>query len=414
MNTSHELAVDAAHRILFNFPIAGAPDQSGSAFPNRLRRSFMREVIKSGLMFSLLLLGIAASQGRVLGGEAKRGWEAEWEKTLQAAKKEGQVVLYATEGSDVIFREFEKKYPEIKVVSVLGRGSQIAQKVMAERRAGKYLADIYLGGSGTAYSVFYEGKVLDPLKPLLIVPEVADGSKWWSGRHIYHDDEGEYLLAYNGVAQSYFSYNTKIINPKEFTSYWDFLKPKWKGKVVSYDPTMGGAVSGVLMFFFHNPKLGPDYIRRLLTEADLTVTRDSHQLVNWLAVGKFPLAAMIPPDRAGVYDAKSKGLSVDAFQAAAFKEGAPLSTANGNMALFNRAPHPNAAKVAINWLLSREGQIVYQKIELDGESLRIDIPKDNVIPRIRRVKGVEYLVLAGPGFKNMDQIEQLVKESWKR
>jgi hypothetical protein len=47
-------------------------------------------------------------------------------------------------------------------------------------------------------------------------------------------------------------------------------------------------------------------------------------------------------------------------------------------------------------------------------SLRIDIPKDGVLPRIRRAKGVEYLMLAGPGFKNMDQINQLVKESWRR
>jgi len=374
----------------------------------------MRDVPKFSLIFALLLLGSLGSQNRVLAGEAKRGWEAEWEKTLQAAKKEGEVVLYATEGSEIIFKEFEKKYPEIKVVSVLGRGSQIAQKVMGERRADKFLADIYLGGSGTAYNVFYEGKVLDPLKSVLILPEVADESKWWSGKHVYHDDESRYVLAFNGVAQSYFSYNTKMINPKEFSSYWDFLNPKWRGKIVSYDPTMGGAVSGALMFFYHQPKLGPDYIRRLLSETDLTPTRDSHQLVDWLAVGKFSIAAMVPPDRAGVYDAKSKGLPVDAFHSAAFKEGAPLSTANGNMALFNRAPHPNAAKVAINWLLSREGQIVYQKIELDGESLRMDIPKDNVIPRIRRVKGAEYLMLAGPGFKNMDQIEQLVKESWKR
>lgn len=373
-------------------------------------KSLQRAVI---VIASLVLFAILFTQETASSADAK-GWQAEWEKTLQAARKEGEVVLYATEGSEIIFREFEKKYPEIKVVSVLGRGSQIAQKVMGERRAGKYLADIYLGGSGTAYNIFYEGKVLDPLKPVLILPEVVDESKWWSGKHVYHDDESRYVLAFNGVAQSYFSYNTKMVNPKEFNSYWDFLNPKWRGKIVSYDPTMGGAVSGALMFFYHQAKLGPDFIRRLLGEMDLTPTRDSHQLVDWLAVGKFPIAAMIPPDRAGVYDAKNKGLPVDAFHSATFKEGAPLSTANGNMALFNRSPHPNAAKVAINWLLSREGQIVYQKVEADGESLRMDIPKDHVIPRIRRVKGAEYLMLAGPGFKNMDQIDQLVKDAWKR
>jgi iron(III) transport system substrate-binding protein len=371
-------------------------------------------MLRSALVLALLALGSSAFPSRLPAGEARPGWEAEWDRTLQAARKEGRVVLYATEGSDVVFREFEKKYPDIKVTAVLGRGSQVAQKVMSERRAGKFLADLYLGGSGTAYNVFYDGKVLDPLKPALLLPEVVDGSKWWSGKHIYHDDESQYVLAFDGGVQSYFSYNPKIVNAKEFGSYWDFLNPKWKGKIVSYDPMMGGAVSGALMFFFHQPKLGPEFIRRLLSEMDLVPTRDSHQLVNWLATGKYPIAAMAPPDRIDVYEAKNKGLSVEVFDSSALKEGAPLSTGNGNTALFNRAPHPNAAKVAINWLLSREGQMARQKIDPEKDSLRIDIPKDGVLPRIRRAPGVEYLMLAGPGFKNMDQIDQLVKDSWKK
>jgi len=373
----------------------------------------MREVMLSVLIFALLLLNAVVPESAPA-GEAKRGWEVDWERTLQAAKKEGEVVLYATEGSEVVFREFEKKYPEIKITSVLGRGSQIAQKVMSERRAGKFLADIYLGGSGTAYNVFYEGKALDPLKPLLILPEVLDVSKWWSGRHIYHDDESQYVFAFDGGVQSYFSYNAKAVNPKEFGSYWDFLNPKWKGKMVSYDPAMGGAVSGALMFFYHQPKLGPEFIRRLLSEMDLTPTRDSHQLVNWLAAGKYSIAAMVPPDRVDIYEAKNKGLPVEVFDSTALKEGAPLSTGNGNVAFFNRSPHPNAAKIAVNWLLTRDGQMVRQKIDPEKDSLRIDIPKDGVLPRIRRAKGVEYLMLAGPGFKNMDPINQLVKESWRK
>ncbi|NIO09388.1 MAG: hypothetical protein GTO40_15825, partial [Deltaproteobacteria bacterium] len=234
-------------------------------------------------------------------------WQSDWDETVRAAKEEGRVVLYVSDVFFEVFQEFQKKYPEIKVISVTGRGSQIAQRVMAERRAGKYLADLYMGGSGTLYNVFYRGGVLSPIKPLLFLPEVVDESKWWSGKHIYHDDESRYMLAFNGNAQTYFSYNTKAVNPKRFSSYWDFLDPKWKGQIVSYDPTMGGAVSGVLMFLYKNPKLGPNYIRRILTEMNLKATRDSRQLVNWLAVGKYPLAAMVGPNRAGIYRAREQG-----------------------------------------------------------------------------------------------------------
>jgi iron(III) transport system substrate-binding protein len=345
--------------------------------------------------------------------ELRPGWNAEWEKTLEAAKKEGRVVLYASEGREIVFREFQKKYPEIKVVTVLGRGNQIAQRVMGERRAGKHLADIYISGSGTAYD-FYDWKALDPVKPALILPEVLDESKWWGGKHVYHDDESRYILAFNGVVQSYFSRNTKAVDPKEFSTYRDFLNPKWKGKIVSYDPSMGGAVSGVLMFFYRSPGLGPDFIRRFLSEMDLVPSRDSRQIVDWLSVGKYPIAAMIPPDRAGIYEAKRQGLPVDILDTSIFKEGAPLSTASGNLAIFNQAPNPNATKIAVNWLLSREGQIAYQTYDPEKDSLREDIPKDMVPEHVRRKKGANYLLLAGPGFKDMTPVDDLVKEAWRR
>jgi len=367
-------------------------------------------VLATALVFLVLQLawGTFGSQ------EARGDWRTEWDKTVQAARREGQLVLHVSESYDPIFREFQKKFPEIKVITVSGRGSQIAQRVLAERRAGKFLADLYMSGSGTPYRHFYQRGILDPIKPVLLLPEVVDKSKWWRGEHFYHDDEGKYILAFNGVPQSYFAYNTNLVNPKEIKSYWDFLDPKWKGKIVSLDPTMGGAVSGVLTFIYHNPQLGEKFLRRFLTEMDLTATRDGRQLVNWLAVGKFSISALAPPDRVGIYDAQKQGLPVNIFDSRNFKEGIPLSTSSGNMAFFNKAPHPNAAKLAINWLLSREGQIIYQKVNLDKNSLRIDIPKDQyVLPHVRREKGVDYQILAGPGLKDMGSVMKVIREVWK-
>ncbi len=369
---------------------------------------------KNILTVALLFLPVFLLEwGSVDAWGATPAWKVKWEKTIHAANKEGRVVLYASESYDAVSREFQRKYPKIKVVAVLGRGSQNSQRVMAERRAGKYLADIYLGGSGTPYAVFYKGKILDPVKPTLILPEVLDESKWWSGKHIYHDNVSQYILAFHGVTQSYFSYNTKLVKPNEFKSYEDFLKPKWKGKIVSYDPKMGGAVTGLLQFFYRNPMLGPDFLRRFLSEMDLTATRDSRQLVDWLAKGKFAIA-WAGVIRTGIYEAKMQGLPVGIFDPLNFKEGVPLSTSSGNIALFNRTPHPNAAKVFINWLLSREGQMVSQKVDPEKDSLRIDIPKEDVLPHVRRKKGVNYTILAGPGFKNMAPINRLVNQVWKR
>jgi ABC-type Fe3+ transport system substrate-binding protein len=363
------------------------------------------------IVFLSLLLFFC--QGSIAAG-AEESWETQWTKTLQAAREEGEVAIYGADDYGALFMAFQKKYPEIKVIHAAGRGNQIAQRLMAERRAGKYLADIYVGGSGTGYDL-YMARVFEPLKPALIVPEVVDLSRWWAGRHFYHDDKSQYLLAFNGVVQSRFGYNTKLVHASEFKSHWDLLNPKWKAKIIAFDPAMGSAVTGGLQFIYRNPKLGPPFLRGLLGEMDLVVTRDSRQLVDWVAVGKFPLYALAGADRAGIYEAKRQGLPVDHFDAKSFKEGAGVSTSNGNVALIDRAPHPNSARVAINWLLLREGQSLLQKISRgENNSLRIDIPKDDVLPHLRLVEGAEYLLEVGPGYKNMDPVLQIVNEVWKK
>jgi ABC-type Fe3+ transport system substrate-binding protein len=78
------------------------------------------------------------------------------------------------------------------------------------------------------------------------------------------------------------------------------------------------------------------------------------------------------------------------------KEGAGLSAGQAILTLVNQAPHPNAARVFSNWFLSRDGQLNFQKAlgkadEGSPDSLRIDIPKDDVDPKSRRVDGVKYV-----------------------
>lgn len=368
--------------------------------------------IKSRLMILFFLIFFALPAGALLAAQSKHGWEAEWDKTVQAAKKEGKLTIYISEVYEEVFREFEKKYPEIKVLAVPALAGQLAQRIMSERRAGKYLADLYLSGSDTVYNVFYKGNMLDPIKPALILPEVLDESKWFGNRHIYVDEKGQYIFAFNGITQTYFYYNTKLVTPKEFKSYWDFVNPKWKGKIIILEPGISGT-GAVLRFLYNNPGIGPKFLRQFLDEMQLTSTRDRRQLVDWLATGKFPIAGL-QPYIADIHKAKEQGLPVGWFDPGAFKEGAPLATAAGNIALFNQAPHPNAAKLAINWVLSREGQTVIQEIGRDKDSLRTDIPKETVLAHVRRVEGTLYMMLENPEWRDMTPALKLVEEIWKK
>ena len=355
----------------------------------------------------LLMLWSRAAVGAV-----DSGWQAAWNKTLSAANTEGKVVVYGSTDFDRVFAEFQKKYPRIEVVSVIGRGAETAQRIMTERRGRKYIADVYIGGASTGYNVLYKGGVFDPIKPALILPEVLDESNWFKG-HLYLDDAGENLFGFGAIALPFVGYNTRLVNPKDFKSYWDLLDPKWKGKMIGLDPTLGSAVNTYLTFIYYNPALGPKFLRRLLEEMDLNVSRDTVQIVNQLAAGKYPISIFTTPSRAGLDDAKAQGLPVDWFGPAHFKEGMGLGTSNGNLGLVNRAPHPNAARVAINWLLSRDGQMAYQQI-IRTDSRRIDIPKDSVRPSTRRIDGARYLEVDSPAMVDMKPVMEVVKEAWKR
>jgi iron(III) transport system substrate-binding protein len=348
----------------------------------RNKRNTMKRI--RNLLRSILVL-LAFFSGDAPGGQAD-AWKADWDRSVEAANKEGQLVLYGSADYEKLFAEFNKKYPEIKIVGVFGRGADVAKRFMAERRAEKYLADLYVNGQTTGYNVFYKAKALDPIPPQLVLPEVTDTSKWWQGKHHYVDPEGQYLLNINGETRIVVGYNTKLVNPAEIKSYWDLLNPKWKGKIVAYDPTLGGA-GDAMRFFYYEKSLGPEFIKRILTETDIVISTDTRQMGDWLAGGKFALSIFGPISRMDLDIMQVQGLPVSWFAPEHLKEGAYITAGSGGVALINKAPHPNAAKVGLNWLLSREAQIAYQRIFTEGndgpDSLRIDIPKDKV-PRGNR------------------------------
>jgi len=338
---------------------------------------------------------------------AETSWQTEWKKTVAAAEKEGQLVIYT--GGAVsqtrIEEAFQSTYPKIKVTAVSGRGSEFGPKIIAERRAGKYLVDFFIGGKGTAQATLYPANVLAPIQPLLVLPEVLDQSKWWRGKHRYADAEGKYIFVFVGSANVVeLRYNINLVSPKDFTSFWDLLNPKWKGKIVATDPRMNGMDTPILFFYYH-PKLGPEFMRRLYGEMDVTIARDYRQPIDWLAAGKF--AVCIPCNSRETEKAIKQGLPLG--ETLELKEGGTLSAGGGTISFIDKAPHPNAAKLFVNWLLSREGQIEFQKRD-GSDSIRIDIPKHMVSRENRRIEGADYFEGDDPRFSDRRPADKLLNE----
>ena len=348
------------------------------------------------MRMSRVVLAACAVLPLLAEAHAQSDWKKEWGKTVEAAKKEGQVNVYIG-GWEAVLESgaFQKAYPEIKVTWVGGRAGEIAQRILAERRAGKFLADVSSEGIRSNYHLLHAVKSFDPIKPALLLPEVTDESLWYQGRHRYVDPEGQFVFRYVGTQQTgNVSYNTKLVNPKEIPSLWNLVDARWKGKIIARDVRSPGPGNAPMRFFYLHPAIGPAFIKKLFGEMDVTLFRDFRQSIDWLVSGKASLCLFC----SDIDKAKLQGLPVEEF--ANFKEGASLVTQYGTLALLNRAPHANAAKVFINWFLSRDGQIALQKslarsAAETADSLRIDIPKDDVHPQNRRAAGVNYLDLDG-------------------
>jgi len=345
--------------------------------------------------------------------ESKPVWQADWDKTIKAAEEEGALTIYMTQAFEPVFRDgFQKKYPKIKVTMAAGRGPELSQRVMSERRAEKFAVDLYISGNISPLTVFHRAKILEPIKPLLLLPEVVDTSAWYDGKHHYDDPENRYIFVFEGTPRSgEITYNTKLVNPSEIKSYWDLLNPKWKGKIVSVDPLVSGPISAAHIFFYKQPDLGAEFLRRLHADTDIAIVRSNEQMLDWLSAGKFAFGI----GARDVDTAMMQGLPLMQFLPGALKEGSSVTAYNGTLSYFNRAPHPNAAKVAINWLLSREGQTAWldanQKTGGLYDSLREDISKEKVNERARRVKGAKFLWLNPAWIDELDAIRDVIKKA---
>jgi iron(III) transport system substrate-binding protein len=372
----------------------------------------VKNLIAALIVFSTATLLISHA---VLAGEVRESWQDEWDRTVKAAEQEGQVVLYSLSevGNAIVNTGFQKKFPKIKISVVTARGGEHVSRVMAERRAGKFLADVGNLGNTSPYTL-YQGKTLDPIASAFILPEVKDESKWWQGKQQFIDPEGKYILVYVGAPLFLVGYNTKLVSPNALKSYWDLLDPRWKGKIAAFDPKAGGFAATRDRFFYHNPELGPSFLRRLFSEMALTLYARYPQGEDWLAAGKFSLCLC---RHQSISEAKNQGLPVDLMEPSLFKEGVGVETRAKTLVLMNQAPHPNAAKVFLNWFLSREGQSDFQKtsakyIDAGAEgSLRMDISKDEIPPRNRLNPGVRYIPQWSPDYFDMKPIAKLITEA---
>jgi iron(III) transport system substrate-binding protein len=276
-----------------------------------------------------------------------------WDQVVEAAKREGKVAVVGPIGTDqreALTEPFQQRYGiEVNYLAEAGRG--LGPRLSNERGAGQYLWDVFVGGTTTGLTTLAPMGALDRLDDYLIHPDTKDPKLWRGGALEFIDDEHR-ILALTTYQRGSFIVNTNLVNPQEFRSHRDLLDPKWKGKIAIDDPRNAGAGQAAFTFFYLHPQLGTDFIRALARQ-DLVVMKDYVQEIDAVGHGRYPILVGFDNN---TFESRSKaGLPIIVVNPRQLAESTDISSGVGNVAVFNRAPHPNAARLYVNWLLSKEG-----------------------------------------------------------
>ncbi|MGH7768469.1 MAG: ABC transporter substrate-binding protein [Candidatus Binatia bacterium] len=319
---------------------------------------------------------------------------------LAAARKEGKVVVKAPPNPEArveIPAKFRERFG-ITVEYVAGRSSEQAAKLRAEREAGLYTTDVLLGGIQTLSTVFYREGMLDRLKPMLTWPEVIDAARWKNGALPFADPDGAYVLRLFSYVDPLFYINTQHVTREELTSTRDLLHPRWKGKIAVLDPMVAGSGGNTAAQFYL--QFGEGFVKQFYLQQQPAVSRDNRQIADWLARGTYPIT---PDASSAVERMLSDGFPIAAIYSLS-DAGGSLSAGNGHLAVLSRAPHPNAARLFVNWLASREGVGLYARA-LMAPSTRTDVDESFLDPRKIPRPGVKYFD-AGAWDYNVQRREQ--------
>jgi iron(III) transport system substrate-binding protein len=309
----------------------------------------------ASIAFGTLTGDVASAQGRAPAPAPDPGASAakhqaamaEWRsKIVPAAKKEGEVIWYscaqATEAEGTITL-FNKAYPDIQVSQVLGPGYQLVEKISTEAAAGRVQADVYQCGGQSGRTVAWRGLGEDFTPPTALDP----GVKWrWPVMN------AETRLAGVFASVSGLNVNTKLVPAEKYPkSYWDLVRdPYWvdliKRKRVAFtDPRIAniGVYHTYGLKIVNAKDFGEPWVREFAgLKPKLFGFNESGE------VARGELHAMLGGPWRVEYNSGQLPITKLCLEPGCVSTQAPL------FAVVKSAPHPNAARVFVDFMLSKE------------------------------------------------------------
>lgn len=293
---------------------------------------------------------------------------------IDGARKEGKITWYTSLIVDQAVRPlkeaFEKKYSFLQIEHFRGNSERLVQKMFAEYQGKRYEVDI-VDGTVTAPMVKRGGFLQRFYSPYLAdyPAELKDPQGYWGVSNVYFFALG---------------YNTRMVKPNEVPkTYEDLLNPRWKGQMMWSTSRGSGApmmIGNILQTI--GQEAGKAYLQKLKAQNIAKTTASNRQLLDLVIAGEYPLALHIFNHHAHI--SRSAGAPVD-WQALE-----PASATINTISPVTRSPHPHAAMLWIDFILSEEGQKVFQAVNYLPSHPKVPARQSDLKPGGGRFKRALY------------------------
>jgi iron(III) transport system substrate-binding protein len=338
------------------------------------RRQFLISTFAAGAAVTLAACG--ASQAGAPSGSPSAGagkpsreprWgmtpdqESAWEQVEAAADKEGTLTYYGQgvitpQNVPVFMEAWKKSYPNVKIELVNGTTADVQTRITTEQDARSYTGDV---ADISVRSGLLEAK--RGYTQRFVPPAAADTTVKWTANRVYGDGD---------VTNDHMTWfptwiNTRLVAPKdEPKTHMDFLDPKWKGQILWYTPWSEGG--GWNEYYWCKKVYGMDWVKGMIAQQP-AFAQGTTELLTPLARGEYAIVMGSTGGGPATQMIKN-GQPIKALWLDDFIHGTPT----GHIML-NHAPHPNAAKLLLNWWISEEGQR-FQSEVMGQFPVRSDVP----------------------------------------
>ncbi len=297
----------------------------------------------------------------------------DWNAIVAAAEREGSVNVHGGPGSAQAqaLTSFKSAYPKIEVKFLGAAGRDSIPVIMRERAAGVYQWDVYVGGTPSTLQTLKPAGAFAPLRPAIDWPEITADNLWFGGFDGgWMDNEKSTTFGFALTMNPVVAVNWEFVSPDELKTFADILNPRFADKIVFDDPRRPGQgqvnAQAILVNF------GSDYLRDLFSKQKIVYSGNARQAAEWLVRGRYPISIAPASDQILPFRQQGLGQKIAVFNGD--MKTAIAGPGFGTVSLMSNAPHPNAARVYLRWLLSSAGQAAWSE-NTKSNSRRLDVPK---------------------------------------